>query len=59
MNKKRKKDYLLQRGLLEEMREETGGCEGSVRKQTSVVCEICGGAFCDDHIFKVNNSPHH
>jgi hypothetical protein len=25
-------------------------------KQTSAVCEICGGAFCDDHIFKINNT---
>jgi hypothetical protein len=28
----------------------------SVRKQTSAVCEICGGAFCNDHIFKINSS---
>jgi hypothetical protein len=28
----------------------------SVRKQTSAVCEICGGALCDYHILKVNNS---
>jgi hypothetical protein len=25
-------------------------------KQTSAVCEICGGTFCDDHIFKINNT---
>jgi hypothetical protein len=28
----------------------------SMRKQTSAVCEICGGAFCDDHIFKINDT---
>lgn len=28
----------------------------STRKRTSAVCEICGGAFCDDHIFMVNNT---
>jgi hypothetical protein len=27
-----------------------------LRKQTSAVCEICGGAFCDDHIFKINDT---
>jgi hypothetical protein len=27
-----------------------------VRKQTSAVCEICGVACCDDHIFEVDNS---
>jgi hypothetical protein len=28
----------------------------SASKRTSAVCEICGGAFCDDHIFKINNT---
>jgi DNA modification methylase len=28
----------------------------SKRKQSSAVCDICGGAFCNDHIFKINNS---
>jgi hypothetical protein len=25
-------------------------------KLTSAICEICGGAFCSDHIFKVGYS---
>ena len=28
----------------------------STSKQTSAVCEICGGAFCDDHISYINNT---
>jgi hypothetical protein len=28
----------------------------TVRKQTYAICEICGGAFCPEHIFKVNSS---
>lgn len=28
----------------------------SVRRQTFAVCKICGGAFCDYHIFKINDS---
>lgn len=28
----------------------------STPKQTSAACEICGGAFCDDHISKANNT---
>ncbi len=28
----------------------------SVRKQVSAVCEICGSAFCDVHIFKINDT---
>jgi predicted nucleic acid binding AN1-type Zn finger protein len=27
----------------------------SARRRTSAVCEICGGAFCNEHIFKTNN----
>lgn len=26
------------------------------RRLTSAICEICGGAFCSDHIFKVGYS---
>jgi hypothetical protein len=26
------------------------------RRRTYAVCEICGGAFCDDHIFPIHNT---
>jgi uncharacterized protein (DUF2147 family) len=25
-------------------------------KQTAALCETCGGAFCDDHIFRINQT---
>jgi hypothetical protein len=28
----------------------------SIKKQTYAICEECGGAFCADHIFRVNES---
>jgi hypothetical protein len=28
----------------------------TVRQKACAICEICGGAFCAEHIFKVNGS---